>query len=220
MSAATEEARAGLAAAAQVLARRGLVDAFGHVSVRLAGDAMLITPPRPLGTVGPDAPFAVVGLGAAELPADAPKEAWMHLAVYRRRGDVGAICRAQPEVATAVAIAGRPLTAVHGQGALLGEEVPVFDDARLVRDPARAEALATRLGAAPAVVLRGNGALTTGSRLGHAVARMTILETSARLHRDAAAFGSAPTTLDRAELAAWAAAGDELLDRLWDHLRR
>jgi hypothetical protein len=49
---------------------------------------------------------------------------------------------------------------------------------------------------------------------------MTILETSARLHRDAAAAGGAAVTLGPEELAAWAAAGDELLDRLWDHLRR
>jgi ribulose-5-phosphate 4-epimerase/fuculose-1-phosphate aldolase len=219
LDAGAQEAEVGLAAAARVLADRGLVDAFGHVSVRHDRDTMLITPPRPLGTVGPDAPFVVVELHATELPDGAPKEAWMHLAVYRRRGDVGAICRAQPEVATAMAIAGRPLTAVHGQGALLGQEVPVFDDARLVRDPARAEALATSLGAAPALVLRGNGALTTGARLGHAVARMTILETSARLHRDAAAVGGPPVPLAPAELAAWVAAGDELLDRLWHHLR-
>lgn len=215
-----EEERAGLAAAARILADRGLVDAFGHVSVRRDRDTMLITPPRPLGTVGPDAPFVSVALDVAELPADAPKEAWMHLAVYRRRREVGAICRAQPEVATAMAVAGRRLTAIHGQGALLGDEVPVFDDARLVRDARRAEALADRLGPASALILRGNGALTTGSRLGHAVARMTILETSARLHRDAAAAGGAAVTLDPEEVAAWAAAGDELLDRLWDHLRR
>ena len=101
------------------------------------------------------------------MPTGVPREAWIHLAIARRRPDVGAICRAQPATATAA-----PILALHGQGAFLGPRVPVFSDAILVRDQARGEALAEKLGQAPALLLRGNGAVTVGADIGEAVARM------------------------------------------------
>lgn len=211
--------RAELAAAARALAAAGLVDAFGHVSVRLDADSMLITPPCPLGDVRADSRFVQVRLNVDELPPGVPKEAWLHLAVYRRRPDVGAVCRAQPDAALRAGVAGVPVYAVHGQGALLGDEVPVHDDARLVRDAVLAEAVAETLDDGWALILRGNGAVTAGRRLGHAISRMGLLESSARLHLDAAAAGRSPRPLSTAERSVWQAAGEELLDRIWDYMR-
>ena len=53
-------------------------------------------------------------------------KAWIHRAIYEARPDVGAICRAQPPVATAVASAGLPMRVLHGHAAFLGREVPVY----------------------------------------------------------------------------------------------
>jgi HCOMODA/2-hydroxy-3-carboxy-muconic semialdehyde decarboxylase len=110
------------------------------------------------------------------------------------------------------------LPALHGQGALAGAPVPVFGDARLVRDAARAAALAAVLGDGWAIVLRGNGAVTAGRTLGHAVARMVLLEAAAAVFLRARAAGE-PRPLRAEEAAAWQAAGDDLLDRLWAHHR-
>jgi ribulose-5-phosphate 4-epimerase/fuculose-1-phosphate aldolase len=206
-----------LADAARALASAGLVTAFGHVSVRHGEGAMLITPPRPLGTIGPESSFATVPLDAATLPPGVPGEAWIHLAIYRSRPDVGAVCRAQPEVATALAAAGLRLRPIHGQGAFLGREVPVFDDARLIRDRARGEAVAATLGESSALLLRGNGAVTVGGEPGISVARMSVLEAAARLHRDAAA--GEPQLLSEDELMAWEGVAEEILGRIWEYLR-
>jgi HCOMODA/2-hydroxy-3-carboxy-muconic semialdehyde decarboxylase len=207
-----------LVAAGHALHRTGLVTAFGHVSGRVADDHLLITPPVPLGRLTPRATWTELRLDAGELPVGVPREAWIHVAIARRRPDVGAICRAQPATATALASAGVPIVPLHGQGAFLGPQVPVFDDAVLVRDEARAEALADRLGDAPALLLRGNGAVTVGADVGEAVARMWVLEASARMNAVAAAAGT-PTPLSEAEQGAWRGVADEILGRIWADLR-
>ncbi|GAA0836031.1 class II aldolase/adducin family protein [Streptosporangium amethystogenes subsp. fukuiense] len=207
-----------LADAGRALAAAGLVTAFGHVSLRIGDDRLLMTPPVPLGTLGPDTQHAEVPLDATDLPDGTPREAWIHLEIARARPGVRAICRAQPPTATALASAGVPILPLHGQGAFLGPEVPVFDDATLVRDRARGRALAERLGAAPAVIMRGNGAVTVGESAGQAVALMWVLEASARMNATAAASG-APTPLTPAEQKSWRAVRSELSNRIWSYLR-
>ena len=165
------------------LHRAGLVTAFGHVSCRVAGEPVT---DHTADAAGPAHPRGGVdGAGRStptNCPVGVPREAWIHLAIARRRPDVGAICRAQPSTATALASAGVPIVPLHGQGAFLGPQVPVFDDAVLVRDQARAVELAERLGDAPALLLRGNGAVTVGADIGEAVARMWVLEASAQMN--------------------------------------
>lgn len=159
-----------VAEAANVLARLGLVTAYGHVSAR-GGTSMLITPAADLALV------------------------------------------------TASAVLEVPL---HGQAAWLGESVPVHDGAVLLRSFELAESAARSLPAGEALLLRGNGALTLGATAGVAVARMWLLSAACQVYLTAAAAaGSGPVTpLSAEEVASWRAVRDELLPRLWQHLRR
>ncbi|MEV5553180.1 class II aldolase/adducin family protein [Nonomuraea wenchangensis] len=213
-----ERLRTELALAGRALAAAGLVTAFGHVSARTGDDRLLMTPPVPLGTLTAASPYAELPLDAADLPGGAPREAWIHVEIARARPGIGAICRAQPPTATALAAAGVPIRPLHGQGAFLGPEVPVLDDAVLVRDRARGRALTERLGDSPALVMRGNGAVTVGADVGEAVALMWVLEAAARMNATAAAAGT-PIPLTPAEQQAWRAVAPELLARIWSHLR-
>ncbi|MPV90204.1 class II aldolase/adducin family protein [Georgenia ruanii] len=205
-----------LAQAGHALARHGLVTAFGHVSTRMDGTTWAITAPLPLGRLTPEA-VQVLDLAAPDLGDGVPREAWIHRAIAHVRPDVGAVCRAQPPTATALAAAGVPVRPLHGQGAFLGPVVPVHDDPRLVREPDAAVRLAETLGAAPAVVMRGNGAVTVGGDVAEAVALMWVLEQSARLTATAAASGT-PRPLDDDEQAAWRTVAPELLHRIWNYL--
>ena len=208
----------GVVAAARALAGHGLVDAFGHVSAR-DGDVALITPAVPMAAVADAAELVELPLGELdELPAGAPKEAWIHWAIYRRRPEVGAICRGQPASPLAVGAVADELPAVLGQGAIAGAPVPVFPDSRLVRDRGRAVELAEAMGEAPSLIMRGNGALASASTPGRAMARLYLLERSAETWLRAAAVGE-PRPLSADESAAWQQAGEELLERLWHHLR-
>jgi HCOMODA/2-hydroxy-3-carboxy-muconic semialdehyde decarboxylase len=209
--------------AAHVLARLGLVTAFGHVSARVDG-AMLITPAADLAGVT-EGGLLRVPLEADRLPPGAPAEAWAHLAVYRQRPEADAVARAQPPSAFAAAAAAgadgaiRPL---YGQAAWLGERVPVHNDARLLRSPILAGAAAASLPDGEALLLRGNGALTLGATPGLAVARMWLLSVACQAFLDARAAGAAGeavTALRPAEVESWRAVAPELLPRLWQHLR-
>lgn len=205
-----------LTRAGHALDATGLVTAFGHVSARISDEDLLITPPRPLGSlVG--GKFPQLSICAGELPADAPREAWMHTAIAAVRPDVGAICRAQPPAVAATAALGFPLVPLHGQGALVGPVVPIFHNSRLVREPVIARDLAAALGGSAALVLRGNGAVTVGATIAEAVARMWILDETARLTLAVAPHGPI-RALPAEEQAAWTATGSELLNRIWHHL--
>jgi HCOMODA/2-hydroxy-3-carboxy-muconic semialdehyde decarboxylase len=208
--------RRDLVEAAHVLSRLGLVTAYGHVSAR-AGASMLITPAADLGTVT-EPTVVEVPLAASSLPPAAPAEAWAHLALYRARPDAGSIARAQPASAFAAAATTTSLTPLHGQAAWLGESIPVHNSAHLLRSAELAERAARTLPTGEALLLRGNGALTLGATPGLAVARMWLLATACDAFVATRATGRV-TPLTVEEIASWRAVGDELLPRLWRHLR-
>jgi ribulose-5-phosphate 4-epimerase/fuculose-1-phosphate aldolase len=214
--------REEIAEAANVLARLGLVTAYGHVSAR-AGASMLITPAADLACVTEssvlEVPLEVCG---EALPAGVPAEAWAHLALYQARPDAAAIARAQPAGAFAAAATATSLVPLHGQAAWLGESIPVHGSAMLLRSPGLAEGAARSLPVGEALLLRGNGALTLGATPGIAVARMWLLSVTCEVYLAArAAIGPGRLTpLSEDEVASWRAVRDELLPRLWQHLRR
>jgi len=209
--------RRDLVEAAHVLARLGLVTAYGHVSAR-AGAWMLITPAADLATVA-EPTIMEVSLAASSLPPAAPAEAWAHLALYRTRPDAHSIARAQPASAFAAAATTTSLVPLHGQAAWLGESIPVHDSAHLLRSAALAERAVGSLPTGEALLLRGNGALTLGATPGIAVARMWLLAGACDAFLATLAAGPRkPLTTE--EIASWRAVRDELLPRLWQHLRR
>jgi ribulose-5-phosphate 4-epimerase/fuculose-1-phosphate aldolase len=208
--------RRDLVEAAHVLSGLGLVTAYGHVSAR-TGTSMLVTPAADLGTVT-EATVVELPLAASSLPPAAPAEAWVHLALYRARPDAGSIARAQPASAFAAAATTTSLAPLHGQAAWLGESVPVHDSAHLLRSAELAERAARTLPTGEALLLRGNGALTLGATPGVAVARMWLLAAACDAFMTARAAGRV-TPLTVEEIASWRAVADELLPRLWQHLR-
>ncbi len=208
--------RSDLVEAAHVLSRLGLVTAYGHVSAR-AGATMLITPAADLATVT-ESTVVDVPLEASSLPKAAPAEAWAHLALYRARPDAESVARAQPASAFAAAATTTSLTPLHGQAAWLGESIPVHDSAHLLRSADLAERAARSLPTGEALLLRGNGAVTLGATPGVAVARMWLLSAACDTYLAAQAAGQLrPLSVE--EIASWRAVRDELLPRLWQHLR-
>jgi HCOMODA/2-hydroxy-3-carboxy-muconic semialdehyde decarboxylase len=202
--------------AAHVLARLGLVTAYGHVSAR-AGVSMLITPAADLATVA-EPTVVEVPLEASSLPPAAPAEAWAHLALYHARPDAGSIARAHPASAFTAAATTTSLTPLYGQAAWLGEAIPVHDSAHLLRSAELAERAARALPTGEALLLRGKGALTLGATPGVAVARMWLLSAACDAFLDTRVTGRV-TPLTDEEIASWRAVRDELLPRLWRHLR-
>src|ERR1700758_1317192 len=116
-----EALRSEVAEAANVLARLGLVTAYGHVSAR-AGESMLITPAADLARVTGsgviEVPLQAGPLRAGgALPAGARAEGGAPLALSRPRPDAAAIARAQPASTFAVTAVVGSMVPLHGQAA-------------------------------------------------------------------------------------------------------
>lgn len=201
--------------AARALARAGLVHAYGHCSLRLDAEHFIVSPPRPLGLTGiADAPVTVSTTGA--LPADALPEVLVHQHIYRSRPEVGGIARFQSPSLMALSAAGLTPRALHGFGAYFAPAAPLHPDPRLVRDPASAAALVERLGAARAIVMRGNGAVTVGASLEEAVVMAWYLEDAARVELAVRSAGLAGLEYTSAEAGARAITTGRLVERMWD----
>jgi ribulose-5-phosphate 4-epimerase/fuculose-1-phosphate aldolase len=129
-----------------------------------------------------------------------PSELPIHLAMFRRRPDIGGIVHTHPEHVIALSIVGIPLMPVHLASGFLPERAPVFDDSGLIDTIERGELLADALGDATVLVLRGHGVVVVGRSPEEAVARTVLVEENARLQCIAGALGT-PRTLAGEELA-------------------
>src|SRR5882757_4010831 len=166
--------------AARAVARAGLVHAYGHCSLRIDSDHFIVSPAKPLGLVTPEDAVVVVRTHGA-LPPEALPEVLAHQYIYRQRRDVSGIVRFQSPNLTALSTLGLTPRARHGFGAYFAPGAPLHEDPRLVRDSASAQTLVGELGAARAVVMRGNGAVAVGASIEEAIVMAWYLEDSARV---------------------------------------
>lgn len=206
--------------AGRALARAGLVSAYGHCSARIDDGHFVVSPARPLGLVAREDPCIEVATDQP-LPPEAAGEVRIHQAVYRRRPDVGGICRAQPPNIMTLSVARITPRARHGFSSYFAPAPPLWDDPALVRDDASATRVAQALGDRPAIVLRGNGALTAGATIEEATVLCWFLEDSARLELDLRAIansGAPLSELSAAEASRRATWRGALLDRMWAYL--
>jgi HCOMODA/2-hydroxy-3-carboxy-muconic semialdehyde decarboxylase len=203
--------------AARGLARARLVHAYGHCSLRLDAAHFLVCAPRPLGLVG-DAPGTVCLVDGA-LPEGVLGEVRIHQQIYARRPDVGAVCRIMPPAVMALSTQGLVPRPRHGIGVYF-DTLPLWPDPRLLRNDQAANELAAMLGEAPAIVMRGNGAVVVGATIQQAVTLAWFLEDAARIERDVRAMGFAPETglLDAEEVAARQVWAGGVAERMWDYL--
>jgi HCOMODA/2-hydroxy-3-carboxy-muconic semialdehyde decarboxylase len=203
--------------AARALGRAGLAHAYGHCSVRIDEATCLVTPAKPMGLVtAADQPVRVAIEGP--LPAGVLGEVRIHQQIYRRRPEIMGIARFQSPKLVSLSSLGRTPLARHGFGSYFAPQAPLWNDPRLVRDDGRAAAVADLLGAARAVVLRGNGAVTVGTSLQEACVLAWYLEDAARVELDVLASGLPGLVFDAEEAAARATTQGLIIERMWEWL--
>jgi HCOMODA/2-hydroxy-3-carboxy-muconic semialdehyde decarboxylase len=205
--------------AARAMATAGLSTAFGHCSVRLDAESFLVCRAGALSTIKPGESGSVVPI-RSRLPDGVLGEVRIHQQIYARRPEIGAICRfASPHV-TAVSALGRAPRIRHGFGAMFAPEVKYWDDIRLMRDDAIAAAVAEAMGDSPAIIMRGNGAVTAGTDVKQALCLAWFLEDMARVELAVLSSGQAEqapvfTAEEALGRSTWAG---HVAERAWDHL--
>ncbi|WP_230979638.1 class II aldolase/adducin family protein [Steroidobacter gossypii] len=192
--------RAALATANHILAHEGVVDAFGHISARHPErpDRFLLSCSRSPALVSAE-DIMEFDLSSNVIGSDARSpylERFIHGAIYQTRPDVQAVVHSHaheliPFGVTATPI--RPL--IHVAGAI-GAKVPVWDIAEnfgdtslLVTNDAIGRDLAAKLGSNTVALMRGHGAVVTGSSVRNAVLTSIYLSVNASLDLQSRALG-------------------------------
>jgi len=171
----------------------------GNVSVRVPGEARVwITPSGVFkGSLAPQFLVKVnMEGGVVEGEMKPSRELRMHLLIYKRRRDVGAVVHCHPRFATALGIAGRTISPVCVEAALLSAVPLVPYSTPGSERLARAISQAVSRGA-NAVILKNHGVLAVGSTPEAALRRAQTLEDAAKMMFIAEQFGKASTIGDR-----------------------
>jgi len=205
-----------LVVASRTLAEHGVIDAYGHASVRSDTSPERYYMSRNL------APELVTEADILEFDLDSRplkqtdhglyNERFIHGEIYKARPDVNAIVHNHSHAVVPFSCTGCQIRPIFHMAAFIGLGVPTWDirDAQegtdmLVKTPDLGEHLARRLGGHPAVLMRGHGSTVVAENLQRAVGRTIYLDLNARMQLQAtmlAGEGGRIVYLDDAEVAA------------------
>ena len=181
-----------LAAASRILAAQGVVDGFGHVSMRhpSAPDRYLMA--RSI------APAQVMPADIIEYDLDSNPcnangrssflERFIHGEIYKARPDIRAVVHSHSPSVIPFGLVGVPMRAMFHNAAFIAAGVPVFDirakfgaTDMLIRDGAKGVALAAAMGGKDIALMRAHGSVACGPTLQTAVFRAVYTEVNARV---------------------------------------
>ncbi len=191
------------------LYKRGFIEGFGHISVRIPDSDLCLIARHSLGPIAHSEDFLLVNLDARLVSGNGniPSESPIHLEIYKSRPDVSSVVHYHGLYSTAFTTSVHTLQPIHLMGTLFHDGIPVYPDPRLINNQVRGSALATTLGTHRAVLMHGHGAAITGSTIEEAASGTFLFEENARRAAISASMGS-PQWLD-SNIAS--AAGEELL---------
>jgi HCOMODA/2-hydroxy-3-carboxy-muconic semialdehyde decarboxylase len=189
-----------LVAANRILAAEGVVDAFGHVSVRHPGNPKryLLSRSRSpeLVEMGDIMEFEMDGV-----PLDAKgrlpyNERFIHGAIYESRPDVISVVHNHAYEVIPFSVSKTPLRPIFHCAGPIGSRIPIWDirekfgDTRmLVENMEQGRDLAGCLAENSVALMRGHGCVVTGPSIEVAVLTAIYLRVNARLQMDAMQLG-------------------------------
>jgi HCOMODA/2-hydroxy-3-carboxy-muconic semialdehyde decarboxylase len=202
-----------LVCAYRILANEGVLDSFGHVSVRHPGrpDRYLLARSIAPGTV---TPADIMEFDLDSVPVDARgrgiyMERFIHGEIYKVRPDVTAVVHSHSPTVIPFGVTTTPLRAIFHNASFLGAGAPVFEireaagerNNMLVDNGRLGAALAHSLGSAPVALMRGHGDVVVGPNLEVAAFRAIYTEVNARLQIQASILGGPINFLNEYEAA-------------------
>jgi ribulose-5-phosphate 4-epimerase/fuculose-1-phosphate aldolase len=201
-----------LVTANRILAREGVVDAFGHVSIRHPEhpDRYVLSRARAPECIEVEdlIEFTLEGAPIAAGGRKPYAERFIHGAVYEARPEVHAVVHNHSPSVIPFGITGTPLRPVMHMSASMGTHVPTWDSRTrfgdtnlLVTDMRVARDLATFLADRPVALMRGHGCVVAGTSLREVVFNSVYLELNAELQTKAHSLGDI-TFLSEGEVAA------------------
>jgi ribulose-5-phosphate 4-epimerase/fuculose-1-phosphate aldolase len=234
-SADTNETRIeDLITANHMLANEGILDSFGHATVRSVTDPNHFFMPRAMPpALVSRADIVEIDLDCKPVMPNAPRlngERYIHCEAYKARTDVQSVIHTHDLAVIPFGLTNTPLRPVLAQAGFLPKETPLFEvrDAygptatergMLVLNAALGKALAAKLGSNPVVLMRGHGETVVGRSVKEATVRTLYINIDARAQAAAKAMGTDLVALDDAELATNARENFDA-DRPWENYRQ
>jgi ribulose-5-phosphate 4-epimerase/fuculose-1-phosphate aldolase len=189
-----------LVTANRILAREGVVDSFGHVSIRHPdrADRFFLSRARAPECIEVEdlMEFSLDGR-AIEVGGRKPyAERFIHGAVYEQRDDVRAVVHHHSPSVIPFSVTGAALSPIMHMCAGIGLDVPTWDSRTafgdtnlLVTTMEMARHLASALGDRRVILMRGHGAVVAGASLREVVFNSIYLQLNADLQMKAQALG-------------------------------
>jgi HCOMODA/2-hydroxy-3-carboxy-muconic semialdehyde decarboxylase len=185
----------------RILYNEGVLDAFGHISVRDPQNPSHFYLSRSL------APAQVTAADVLEYDLDCNLfsatraaeygERFIHCAIYRARPDVTSVIHAHSLSLIPFGVTNTKLRPIFHMGGFLGTDVPIFDirlaagaSNMMVTSNELGDALARSLGQHAVVLMRGHGQAVVGNSIQQAVVRAYYAEVNARLQAEASKMGT------------------------------
>jgi len=220
-----------LVAANRILVDQGVLDAYGHVSVRSPRDPTHFYMAR---SIAPELVTAkdILEYDLSGEPVEAKGaqlfiERFIHSEIYKARPDVLAVAHNHAPSLIPFGVTGVELKPLYHMSAFLGPGVPVFDiratggeTDMLVRNPTLGKALAKTLGSRPVALLRGHGAVVVATDLPRVVFRSVYTEQNAKLQAQAMQLGKQVKYLDAEEAKKAEASMGGTIGRPWELWKR
>ena len=190
----------------------GVLDGFGHVSVRHDKNPNRYLISRSLApALATAADIVECDLDSKPVNANAPalfSEVFIHGEIYKLRPDVKAIVHNHSPAVIPFGNTGVPLRPMYHMSSFVGLGIPVFDIRRemkeetniLVRTAERGQALAKVLGNHPAALMRGHGSVVVADSVERVVFRSVYLQLNATLQMQAMAQSPSVNYLSEEEV--------------------
>lgn len=217
-----------LVTANHILFREGIVDAFGHVTMRHPlnpSHYLMARNMQPVFTTRADiVELDVESKPVGNNPPTVSLERFIHGEIYRVRPDIGAVVHSHAAAVLPFSVAkGTPLKAICHTTGFIGDAAPIFEirdfagdsSNMLVQTGALGASLAKVLGSKSLILMRGHGFTVCGASLQEAVYNSINTVINARVEMDALRLG-AVTFLSEGEAAAVSRQHNASLSRTWD----
>jgi ribulose-5-phosphate 4-epimerase/fuculose-1-phosphate aldolase len=222
---------ADLVIANRILFSEGVLDGFGHVSVRDAANPERFRLARSM-AAGLVEARDILEFDLDGEPVDARGRAvflerFIQSEIYSARPQVKPVVHSHSPNLVPFGVTPVKLQPLYHMTGFLGEGVPVFEIRKvagrgtnlLITDGKLGRSLAKTLGRKPAALMRGHGSVVVGGTVQQAVYRAIYMELNARLQSEAMRLGRV-TYLTAAEAREGAAVNDRMLHRPWELWKR
>jgi HCOMODA/2-hydroxy-3-carboxy-muconic semialdehyde decarboxylase len=224
-----DQAREQLARANRMIAHEGVLDAFGHVTIRHPTDRgrylMSVSRAPELVQPGDILEFTLDSKPVKPTDIRLYGERVIHGEIYKARPDVNAVCHHHAASILPFCVSGVELKPVYHLGATLGSKVPFWDSrdefgdtTLIVAKPEEGTSLARVLDEHWIVLMRRHGATVAGKTLEELVFRTIYTARNAALQIQAHVLGNvSPLTATEAELAGEYNLRVSPISRAWEY---